>query len=202
MNALRSWPQLAGPVALIVVASLLGSLTSRSSQIHFINALVAVAFVVALYVFVGNSGVLSFGHISFVALGAMAAGLVSVPESLKLSVSPELFGFIASAQVDSWLSLVIAALVGGVFAFLFGVPLMRLSGLAAGIATFAVLEIVHNVLRNWPRIGPGAKTLSLVPETTNLWQATIGAIAVAGGSLYVYAPKYRNGVSPSPLFGR
>ena len=39
MNALRSWPQLAGPVGLIVAASLLGSLTSRSSQNHFINAL-------------------------------------------------------------------------------------------------------------------------------------------------------------------
>ena len=38
------------------------------------NALVSVAIVVAIYVFVGNSGVLSFGHISFVAVGAFAAG--------------------------------------------------------------------------------------------------------------------------------
>ena len=43
---------------------------------------------------------------------------------------------------------------------------MRLSGLAAGIATFAVLEITHNLLREWTKIGPGATTLSLVPETT------------------------------------
>ena len=43
---------------------------------------------------------------------------------------------------------------------------MRLSGLAAGIATFAVLEITHNILRDWTKIGPGATTLSLVPETT------------------------------------
>jgi branched-chain amino acid transport system permease protein len=67
-----------------------------------------------------------------------------------------------------------------VYAFLVGVPLMRLSGLAAGIATFAVLEITHNVLRNWPRIGPGAKTLSLVPETSGFLQLTVGAVAVAG----------------------
>ena len=32
---------------------------------------------------------------------------------------------------------------------------MRLSGLAAGIATFAVLEITHNLLREWTKIGPG-----------------------------------------------
>ena len=78
MNALRSWPQLAAPAVLIVAAALLGSLTGRSSQIYFINALVAVAFVVALYVFVGNSGVVSFGHISFVAVGAWAAGILSM----------------------------------------------------------------------------------------------------------------------------
>ena len=40
---------------------------------------------------------------------------------------------------------------------------MRLSGLAAGIATFAVLEITQNILGNWERIGPGPLTLSTVP---------------------------------------
>ena len=53
------------------------------------------------------------------------------------------------------------------FAFLVGVPLMRLSGLAAGIATFAVLEITHNLLREWDEDRPRrGTTLSLVPETT------------------------------------
>ena len=33
---------------------------------------------------------------------------------------------------------------GGVFALVVGLPLMRLSGLAAGIATFAVLGITNN----------------------------------------------------------
>src|SRR3712207_6082906 len=57
---------------------------------------------------------------------------------------------------------------------------MRLTGLAAGIATFAVLEIVHNLLREWTKIGPGATTLSLVPETTDALQATLGALVVVG----------------------
>jgi branched-chain amino acid transport system permease protein len=55
---------------------------------------------------------------------------------------------------------------------------MRLNGLAAGIATFAVLEITHNVLQQWTKIGPGATTLSLVPETTGPLQATLGALVV------------------------
>jgi branched-chain amino acid transport system permease protein len=68
--------------------------------------------------------------------------------------------------------------IGAIFALVVGVPLMRLSGLAAGLATFAVLEITHNIVRNWEKIGPGPLTLSTVPETTDLWQATVGAIAV------------------------
>ena len=57
-------------------------------------------------------------------------------------------------------------------------PLMRLSGLSAGIATFAVMIITNNVLRNWELIGPGAKTLSLIPQTTGFIQATIGLLLV------------------------
>jgi branched-chain amino acid transport system permease protein len=74
-----------------------------------------------------------------------------------------------------------ATLVGGgaaaVAALVVAVPLMRLSGLAAGIATLAVLGITHNILRNWEKISPGAQTLSTVPETTGLLQATAGAVA-------------------------
>jgi branched-chain amino acid transport system permease protein len=48
-----------------------------------------------------------------------------------------------------------------------------------------VLEITHNVLREWTKIGPGATTLSLVPETTGALQATLGAIAaIAVAFLY------------------
>jgi branched-chain amino acid transport system permease protein len=68
--------------------------------------------------------------------------------------------------------------VGGVFALLVGLPLMRLSGLAAGIATFAVLEITSNVLRYYEKIGPGLNTFSSVPETTDLAQAALGALVV------------------------
>ena len=55
---------------------------------------------------------------------------------------------------------------------------MRLSGLAAGIATFAVLEITHNLLRYEEKIGPGLNTFSSVPETTGLRQAALGALVV------------------------
>ena len=174
----RAAVQLLGPVALIVVVGLLGSAVSPARSLEFISALVSVATVVSLYVFVGNSGVLSFGQISFFIVGAYAAGELTVPSDAKQGVLPNVFSIIKDHTVGNAWSLVIAAVAAAVFALLVGIPLMRLSGLAAGIATFAVLEVTHNIVRNWEKIGPGPLTLSTVPETTDLWQATIGAIAV------------------------
>jgi branched-chain amino acid transport system permease protein len=170
--------ELLAPVALVIAVGFAGTFFSRSTATYFQTALIAVAVVVALYVFVGNSGVLSFGHASFVAVGAWAAGLLSVPADVKPAILPDLFPFLRDTTVGNVPSLLVAAAVGGVYALLVGLPLMRLSGLAAGIATFAVLEITHNVLRFWTKIGPGPNTWSSVPETSDLVQLTLGALAV------------------------
>lgn len=183
MRAARATLELLGPAALVIGAALLGTAFSRSLQIYFISALISVAIVVALYVFVGGSGVLSFGHISFFAVGAWAAGVLSVPEQEKPATMPYLFDVLASTTVGNVPSLAIAAAVGGLFALLVGLPLMRLSGLAAGIATFAVLGITNNVLRYYEKIGPGLNTFSSVPETTGLTQAALGALAVVAVAL-------------------
>jgi branched-chain amino acid transport system permease protein len=186
MSRLRGIEQLLGPAALVVAAALLGLLVSQSTQTYFTDALVKVAIVVALYVFIGNSGVLSFGHIAFVALGAWAAGVLSVPSSEKPAIMPNLAHFLEHRTVGNVPSLLVAAAVGGIAALLVGAPLMRLSGLAAGIATFAVLEITHNLLRYEEAVGPGLNTFSSVPETTTLRQAALGAL-VCVVVAYLYA---------------
>jgi branched-chain amino acid transport system permease protein len=168
--------QLLGPMVLVVLVGLVSTDVSRANEIYFLNALVSVAIVVAIYVFVGNSGVLSFGQISFVAVGAFAAGVMTVPLDSKKNVLTTLFPVLRDHTVGNVPSLLLAAALGGVFAFVVGLPLMRLNGLAAGIATFAVLAITHNILQQWTKIGPGATTLSLVPETTDARQATLGAL--------------------------
>ena len=178
MRRLDDAVQLGAPVALVAAAAVVGSFTSRATEIYFLTAIVSVAIVVAIYVFVGNSGVLSFGQISFVAVGAFAAGVMTVPQDSKQGVLPDLYPLLRDHTIGNVPSLVLAAVVGAAFAFLVGIPLMRLSGLAAGIATFAVLEITHNLLREWTKIGPGATTLSLVPETTDLARAAIGTVVV------------------------
>jgi branched-chain amino acid transport system permease protein len=183
---MRRPEELIAPAVLVIATALLGTLMSASTASYFTDALVKVAIVVALYVFIGNSGVLSFGHISFVAAGAWLAGVLSVPVSEKPAIMPNLAHFLAHRTVGNVPSLLIAAIAGGVFAFLVGVPLMRLSGLAAGIATFAVLEITHNLLRYEEKVGPGLNAFSSVPETTGLRQAALGAL-VAVLVAFVYA---------------
>jgi len=177
---------LLAPVLLIIVVALIGTTTSVATQQYFITALVSVAMVIGLYAFIGNSGVISFGQISFVAVGAYAAGELTIPTQPKHFVLPALWSFLQNHSVGNVPSLAIAAGVGALYALLVGLPLMRLSGLSAGIATFAILEITNNVLTFWGKIAPtGGQTLSLVPTSTGLWQAAIGAI-IAAGAAFLY----------------
>ena len=185
MRRLESLTELLGPALLVVLTGLLATVVSRSTEVHVLDAIVSVAIVVSIYVFVGNSGVLSFGQISFVAVGAFNAGELTIPLESKTGVLPDLLPLLRDHTIGNLPSLVLSAALGGLFALVVGLPLMRLSGLAAGIATFAVLEITHNLLREWTLIGPGATTLALVPETTGLRQAAIGAlIAVVAAFAY------------------
>ena len=185
MRNLRALLELLGPVVLVVAVGLFGTIVSTSTQTYVISTLVNIAIVVALYLFIGNSGVLSFGHVSFVAVGAWTAGVLSIPQAEKPAIMPNLAGLLRDTTVGNVPSLALAAAVGAAYALIVGLPLMRLSGLAAGIATFGVLEITHNVLRYWEKIGPGVTTFSAVPETTGLLQGTIGAL-VAVVVAFVY----------------
>jgi branched-chain amino acid transport system permease protein len=185
MSTVRRLPELLVPAVLILGTALFGLEVSSYLQAYVLDTLVKVAIVVALYLFIGNSGVLSFGQISFVALGAWTAGVLTVPEGQKRFIMPGLSNFLFHTNVGNVASLALAAAVGAAAALLVGLPLMRLSGLAAGIATFAVLEITSNVLTFDQSLGPGQNAFSSVPPTTGIWQAAIGAL-ICVGFAYLY----------------
>jgi branched-chain amino acid transport system permease protein len=172
---------LAAPVVLVLAVAALGANASAVRQLEFNDALVNTAIVVALYVFIGNSGVLSFGHMSFVAIGAYLSGILTLGAEQKNFVLPGMFPVLRHTHVSTPTSLALAALAGAVFALLTGISLMRLSGLPAGIATFAVLGITTNVIAYWGKIGPGVTALALVPEsgTWTLAVCTVIAILIA-----------------------
>jgi branched-chain amino acid transport system permease protein len=172
-----SWFALLAPVLLVLAVAGLGSQLGAVRQLEFGNALVNTAIVVSLYVFIGNSGVISFGHVSFVAVGAYLSGILTLGAEQKNFVIPTMFPFLRHAHVSTTPSLLLAAAAGAIFALVAGVPLMRLSGLPAGIATLAVLGITYNILSYWQKIGPGVTSLSLVPES-GIWTLAWGTLIV------------------------
>ncbi|HEY6053558.1 MAG TPA: branched-chain amino acid ABC transporter permease [Gaiellaceae bacterium] len=175
----RSEPflQLGAPIALVVAAAAVAGGLTLTQQLEFENALVMVAVVVALYVFVGNSGVISFGHVSFVAVGAYLSGLISIDAQSKAFTLPGLLPVLRNSHVGVVPSIALGALAGGVYALVVGLALMRLSGLPAGIATFAVLGITYNVLYYWEKVSPGAQAMASVPEIGR-WTVAVGVIIV------------------------
>ena len=111
---------------------------SRSLRGQLIPICCWIVMAVSLNLVVGISGELSLGHAGFMSIGAFSGIVVS---------GWMLHGF----QVeDETLRLVIAIVVGGVMAGIFGVligiPVLRLRGDYLAIVTLAFGEIIRNVL--------------------------------------------------------
>lgn len=180
MRSLRAWlgaarpTHLLGPAGVVVLVALVADAGTLAQQRTVTLMLVNLVFVVGLYVFIGNSGVLSFGHASFMGIGAYTTALLTIPELQKSFLLPSLPGFLASAEVPDLVALAAGALVAMVVAVLLAAPLMRLSGLPAGIATLAVLIIVFVVLSQ--SVTGETRTLVGIPLTLTLWEAVAFAL--------------------------
>lgn len=169
-----AWPVISLCLILIAVASI-GSNLSPVNQRHTIEILINVVLVVGLYVFVGNSGVLSFGQMSFMSIGAYATAILTIPVIQKNFLLPDLPGFLASAELAPVPAALAAGLVAVAFGLLIVVPISRLSGLAASLAMFAVLVIVYQVETNWDAVTRGTRTMLGVPTETTIWSALVWA---------------------------
>jgi branched-chain amino acid transport system permease protein len=166
----------------VVLIAAVAGLTWLAGPIDSPPALINLTLAVGLYVFAGNSGVLSFGQIAFMALGAYACALLTVPVVVKTALLPNLPGFLAHVHVSTTPAVLIAGGFAGAVAFVVAVPLMRLSGLAAGIATLALLVIVIDIVTNDSALTGGSGNIPAIP--TDLSQGEIlawacGAIAIA-----------------------
>jgi branched-chain amino acid transport system permease protein len=146
------------------------------------NLLLTSVAVIGLQVFSGNSGILSFGHAGFVALGAYASGILTMPSAMKGTVLPNLPGWIAGIELGFITTLVVTVAVVGVIGALIGFVIVRLAGYSAAIASLGVLVIVHSLLLGLPDFTRGAQTFyGIAPLTTFpiALVAALGAILVA-----------------------
>lgn len=150
-----------------------------------INMFVSVILVVGLQLFTGNSGVVSFGHISFMAIGAYASVLLVMSPDKKAYTLPYLTGPLSEIALPFIPGILLAALFTAVLAALVGFPLMRLSGSAATMATFALLIITHVILINAETYTRGTRTMYGLENYTTFWVSVIwGVIVIIGGFLF------------------
>lgn len=179
-----AWP-VVGLVLLVIALGIAGSLSAPGLQRTITSALVIMVVVVGLSVFTGNSGVISFGHISFMAIGAYVSALLTMRPELKEARLGGLPTFVAEAQLPVGVAALVAALIAAAFALVIGLPLMRLSGLAAAIATFSVLLIVFTIVNNWTSVTGGPSVLVGVPIRTSIWPPVAwGVTSVVVASVY------------------
>lgn len=168
-----------GPVGIVLVAVALVYLLGDDA-IHGVTVLglIDVVLVVGLYVFVGNTGILSLGQMSFMGVGAYISGALTIPLQMRHVLLPSLPGPLATYLLADPIAILIGGLIATLCALVVAIPLMRLSGLAAGIATLAVLQITEIVASNWDAMTGGAASMPGVPRTTNMGTAAIAAVLV------------------------
>lgn len=167
------------PVILIAILAAVAILAAIVNTGPFnqtvIEVFIRIVLVVGLYVFVGNSGVISFGHIGFACLGAyMTAWLTALPAIKKKYVG--LPSFVINNKLHYGLGLIAALVFAGLCAYVVGKVLMRLSGIAASIATFAVLAFIIQVYSNWNSVTGAQMSFVGIPIVRTLWPYFLCAV--------------------------
>jgi ABC-type branched-subunit amino acid transport system permease subunit len=191
MSAERPWYVRAaiGSGVLIVLLGLLtgyGAFFASPSKERFIITLLTnVIIVVGMQVYIGNSGIVSFGHLAFMGVGAYVAALASIPEALKAVALPDLPPFLGAAEFGPLLSIALAIATAGLVALAVGIVITRLSGGAGTIATLALLIVFYVVASNWTAVTGGVRAIYGVPRFDDPWLVfAIVAIAVVVGRAF------------------
>ena len=126
-------------IAFIICQSMIASgAMKRSLRGQLVPICVYIVMAVSLNLVVGISGELSLGHAGFMSIGAFSGIIAAAWLNAVLHIENEL------------LRLILAMVVGGVFAgiagVLIGIPVLRLRGDYLAIVTLAFGEIIRNVL--------------------------------------------------------
>jgi branched-chain amino acid transport system permease protein len=166
-------------IAVAGIAWLIGdTLIERIVTVMFID----LVLVLALQVFMGNSGILSFAVAGFMGIGAYASVLFSMTPAAKAAALPELYAFLAPIHLPFVAALCIGGLVAALVAAIVGYPLMRVSDAAGVITIFSLLVIINVVLVHWSAVTNGPRTLFGVDRFTYLGTSAFFALLFLGAA--------------------
>ncbi len=178
---------------LVLVAVLAATVLPASGARLATLFLIYVIAVLGNQIYSGNSGIMSFGHTSFMAIGAYASALLTIAPAAQATALPALPAWLAALAGQPLIVALVAALVVVLLvAAIFGLPIARLGGSAASIATLGLLVITHVTLVASTDFTRGSQTFFGIPRGTPM--ALVLGCAVTA---VVIARLYRS--SPSGL---
>ncbi|MCP4417441.1 MAG: branched-chain amino acid ABC transporter ATP-binding protein/permease [Chloroflexi bacterium] len=156
-----------------------------SSRDLLVNQLfISAIMVIGLQIFIGNTGIMSFGHMAFATIAGYIVAILLMPAARKMQQIPDApFGLVDINYPPLAATLIAVALVV-LFGLLLSFALTR-SGqgaFAATIITLALLEIIHEATLNWIDLTDGGTGLGFIPRLENrtpIFLVLTGSIIVA-----------------------
>ncbi len=118
----------------------------------------------------GFTGLFSLGQAGFMLIGGYTYAILTIPVADRASVYQYFDGGIVQFTVPFWAGLIGAGLVSALFAWLIGLPVLRLKSDYLAIATLGFAEIMRAFFQ-WDTLGPltnGSNMLRKYPSFTSL----------------------------------
>ncbi len=113
----------------------------------------------------GFTGIFSLGQAGFMLIGAYVYGIFTIPVAERAQVYQYYNGGVIQFTVPVVIALILAGLAAAFFAFLIGLPVLRLKSDYLAIATLGFAEIIRAIFQ-WNTLGPvtnGSNMLRLFP---------------------------------------
>ncbi len=121
----------------------------------------------------GFTGLFSLGQAGFMLLGAYTYAILTIPASVKASDRVyRYYDAIIKFDTNVLVALIVAGLVAAIFAFLIGLPVLRLKSDYLAIATLGFAEIIRAICQ-WDVLGPLTNGANLLREFKDLSRITI-----------------------------
>ncbi len=146
--------------AILVGGGLLYASFGAVSRDDLVNQLIVNAImVVGLQIFIGNTGILSFGHVGFAAIAGYAFAVLAIAPARKSTVIRNAPWNLNEVQLSPFMSGLVAVGVTLAVAVVVGLGLAR-SGAKSGavsatVITLALLFVSHELATNWTDLTGG-----------------------------------------------
>lgn len=141
--------------ALLILLFLLEQVMPSSSMLFTVLKKGAIYALVAVSMNLlnGFTGLFSLGQAGFMLLGAYTYAILTIPVESRHSVYQYFDGGIIQFALPVPVALIAGGIVAAIFAYLIGLPVLRLKSDYLAIATLGFAEIIRAVFQ-WDKLGP------------------------------------------------